>query len=881
MSGVSRDDGRVSDRPSAPPPLVGRSRVLARLGDALRAGRGVVIGGEAGIGKTSVARVLAAAAADDGFAVEPVVASDAAREVPLAAVAGLLPATAGADQRPLDRMRATVGELAARHGTAPVLLLVDDAHRLDPASAALLLYLVVHEHAQVLATVRSGEPVPDAFTRLWRDAGAERVDLPALSDGDVRAIVAQRLPGPVARPTLRWLQQATRGNPLHLDELLRAARDGGGLARVDGTWQRVGPVAPSPRLREIIDERLGRLVADEHRALALIALAEPLAVAVLESLDALAPAGQLEARGLVVADPDDPAAVRVAHPLHGEVVRARLGAIEGRELRRRLSAALPADQPAVRRRLAAWALEDGRDDDPDLLVAGLEDALARLDPEQAVAFGRAALAAGAGPAAVVPYATALRTTGAFAEAEHLLAAHEPALRDTPHAAAYAFNRAAGLQWGLRRQDDALALLRRVAPWRADGEWRATIHQIAASLLVTSGRLQDGIALAAPLIDLDGLSDPLRLRIMLVLGHALPLVGRPQEARDVVARTLDRCRPEIRIEWPYETTFAAIATAAGTGWADATRTLDAVRGAALEEDEEERAAYVEMHLARLANLRGDAAGAQRLAHDATERFTLMDPREHVLTCRAEQAIATVAAGRPADARCLLDDLHRRRRRWPISLPSAHRSALAEAAVLAAEGDPVAAQRRALAAADAAGDALLWEAEALFEHVRLGGRPSTVVARLGRLAAAAPDTIVGPWHRHVQALGSGPALEAAAATWVGVGALGWAGEAATAAIAAYAERDDPGSADRVRALAARLAADRGLPAASARAAHARAALRPREREVAQLVALRLTNAEIAERLSLSVRTVESHVYRASTRLGLRSRAELAAAVGDGVQ
>ena len=53
------------------------------------------------------------------------------------------------------------------------------------------------------------------------------------------------------------------------------------------------------------------------------------------------------------------------------------------------------------------------------------------------------------------------------------------------------------------------------------------------------------------------------------------------------------------------------------------------------------------------------------------------------------------------------------------------------------------------------------------------------------------------------------------------------------------------------------------------------------IARLVALRRTNAEIAERLSLSVRTVESHVYRATTRLGLRSRAELAAAVADTVQ
>ena len=53
-----------------------------------------------------------------------------------------------------------------------------------------------------------------------------------------------------------------------------------------------------------------------------------------------------------------------------------------------------------------------------------------------------------------------------------------------------------------------------------------------------------------------------------------------------------------------------------------------------------------------------------------------------------------------------------------------------------------------------------------------------------------------------------------------------------------------------------------------------LTARAREVASLVACGLTNREIAERLVLSARTVEGHVERARGKLGLRSRAELAA-------
>jgi DNA-binding NarL/FixJ family response regulator len=51
-----------------------------------------------------------------------------------------------------------------------------------------------------------------------------------------------------------------------------------------------------------------------------------------------------------------------------------------------------------------------------------------------------------------------------------------------------------------------------------------------------------------------------------------------------------------------------------------------------------------------------------------------------------------------------------------------------------------------------------------------------------------------------------------------------------------------------------------------------LTERERQMAELAAQGLSNPEIADRLVLSVRTVESHLYRAMQKLGVKDRRDL---------
>ena len=71
--------------------------------------------------------------------------------------------------------------------------------------------------------------------------------------------------------------------------------------------------------------------------------------------------------------------------------------------------------------------------------------------------------------------------------------------------------------------------------------------------------------------------------------------------------------------------------------------------------------------------------------------------------------------------------------------------------------------------------------------------------------------------------------------------------------------------------------GAPASAAAAPRAPDLLAPQELQIARLAAEGLSNREIGQQLYLSHRTVRNHLYGIFRKLGITSRAELAAAVG----
>jgi DNA-binding NarL/FixJ family response regulator len=114
---------------------------------------------------------------------------------------------------------------------------------------------------------------------------------------------------------------------------------------------------------------------------------------------------------------------------------------------------------------------------------------------------------------------------------------------------------------------------------------------------------------------------------------------------------------------------------------------------------------------------------------------------------------------------------------------------------------------------------------------------------------------------------------------MGDLFAAADTAAHAAVAYRSHGSRGSAMTATGRAQRLAAMCGGAVSPAiREARQPLPLTSREREIIALVAQGWSNRRIAEEMSMSIRTVEGHLYRASQRSGANGRDQLAALLGE---
>lgn len=148
-------------------------------------------------------------------------------------------------------------------------------------------------------------------------------------------------------------------------------------------WRVRGRVPASNRLLELLKASLGVLQPSERDGLVALVLGEPLGVPVFAAISGEADVAAYETRHLVRVESDRRRLqVRLAHPLYGDLLRARLSPLTSRTICRRLAEAT--ESLGARRRedvlrVATWQLEGGGPLRGDLLLAAAQQARARGD----------------------------------------------------------------------------------------------------------------------------------------------------------------------------------------------------------------------------------------------------------------------------------------------------------------------------------------------------------------------------------------------------------------------------------------------------------------------------------------------------------------------
>jgi len=871
-------------------PLIGRDAILRRLIGTLDGSTAstIVIWGQEGVGKTRLASELGRTAAERGRTVDRVWASPSAGAIPFGAVAHLL----ALPSRTPDLsalMGALLAELRRRSGAAGTpILVVDDAQHLDDHSAAFVHQAAAQQVASVVLTMRAGEPVPSALTLLWKDRGAERVDVGPLSRDATRQLAEAVLGGPLDALTASELWQRSLGNPLYLRELILGGLEAGALVHDAGQWRAAQPMSPSSRLSELVRSRLATLSVPEAALVESLAVAHELDLRVLEQIAHPSALEDLEERHLVVIEQSgNRTTVRLAHPIYGEVVAADMPRTRARRTMRRLADLL--EQTGARRsddllRLALWRVDGGGGGRPELLVAAARKALAAFDATLAERLARAALGGG-GPTveADLVLGEALAAQQRIDDADDALSRAQLHARSDDQIAKIAIARANLLYFRAGRIEEAVALLSRAAGQIDDVDWRDEVDSLLVLFRAAAGQLRSVASAGRRVLERVDARPRAVVHVLTYASIANVMLGRFAEAEEqvdaglglaeAVAHELPLNIEMLRINGVMAHAYAGRDRRAAELWADGYR-------AALDTGVPEVASMWGMNVAECQLLKGDLEAS---LHTMLGALAIARERDPFSVHGIDAAVASVCAswlGRHELARELRQEI------VELELARDVRSRIwLDRATVWTTWAESGGQASALAALEAARRAvtdthLVWGAWLYHDAVRLG-HAEPAATSLASLATRIEGGLVAAMAGQARALADSDAvgLERAASAFEQLGSYLFAAEAAAQAQQVYLRRDRQQlarlAAARAAILAARCPGARTPPLADA----AEFPLTARELEIARLAAAGLSSRDVAERLQISTRTVDNHLGTIYSKLGVAGRAGLPAVLGVG--
>ena len=371
--------------------LTGRTEDLGSAVAALRDGThvAVMLLGDSGMGKSTLMEAVVAELAPEVTPVR-IHGSPSLTHVPYGVLGPFivgLPVQEATSQLAVLRTLWSQLEEERRATQKPLLLIVDDAHDLDEATAGILVELAAAGWAKLLVSAATRPGLPEPLLQLWFEGIAERHDLRPLTQQQTTDMLERTL-GPQVLPNVaEILWEASEGNPLLLNSLIDDAKNDGTLLQRNGIWLLTRPLnSHGDRLTDVVRRHLLRRTPEERQALNLVALAEPVSKELIEAVVGEQTVGALMEHDLIQATTASNPELRLRHPVYADTLRNLISPARSLQLRQsllRLMDKEPASAEGLLRQVS-WSMECGAElSDRQLLRAATlasrlyQDGLAR------------------------------------------------------------------------------------------------------------------------------------------------------------------------------------------------------------------------------------------------------------------------------------------------------------------------------------------------------------------------------------------------------------------------------------------------------------------------------------------------------------------------
>lgn len=433
---------------------------------------GVAVLGVDGVGKTTLAAQIAEGLGQSNPV--RVIGTGTQTEVPFGAFGPLVDITEVG--KPAALIHAALDSLLAQTDNA--LIIVDDAHLLDPLSATLVYQLAQARLGRLIVTARSTPPIPAAIAALWQDGLLERIDLTPLDGAETTSLLAGLETAAAAAPAIDAAEMYRRsvGNPLHL-RLMVATGD------------------PERSLPELIERHLATLPEPVRAVLGYLSVREPLNCA---DLVALTSAGAVEAAAAAGAVQQIGSEVYSGHPLFVEYAAANATDTQLRRLRTALAdrlSAHPRRHLGDRLGRSVLALGSDRPESVDDVVAAAQEALRLGDLALSERLATAALQREERFDARLALSYALAWQGRGREADHVLDEVEPTALSEEQVLAWALPRAANQFWMLSEPERASTFLQTVRRRVSGPPARITLDALSATFAMNAGNVVRALEIA--------------------------------------------------------------------------------------------------------------------------------------------------------------------------------------------------------------------------------------------------------------------------------------------------------------------------------------------------------------------------------------------------